>query len=77
MTDKNPFLPDDVCPALMTKALALNQVYLTCEFEERSASDVAIFYCLKTMLGWGPDDDDVSPDACRPGRVCHCGTDPT
>ena len=67
------FLPEDVCPALATKALALNQIYRTTEFEERAASDVAIFYCIQTMVEHGPDGDDVQPSTCRPGRDCWCG----
>ncbi|MCA9320539.1 MAG: hypothetical protein KDB53_07380 [Planctomycetes bacterium] len=75
---RESFLPEDVCPALRTKALALNQIYLTTSFEERAESNVAVFHCLKTMVEHGPDGRDALPEACRPGRRCWCGVaDPT
>ena len=67
-----PFLPHDACPALFTKTKALNSLYVPSPAEVRWAADVAIFWCLKTMREQGPDDADVSPAACRPGRSCYC-----
>ena len=74
---RGEFLPPDVCPALMTKTMALNPHYRRTETEEYFSADVAIFYCLQTMREFGPDADDVDPRGCRPGRGCWCGGDPT
>lgn len=70
------FLPTDACPALMTKTMALNTHYQPSEFEARAQSNVAIFYCLKTMQNFGPDNDDACPESCRPGRGCWLGEAP-
>ena len=67
------FLPPDVCPLLRTKSLALNTHYEPTVFEERAHSNVAVFYCVKTMNGFGPDDLDIGPAECRSDRSCWCG----
>jgi hypothetical protein len=34
--------------------------------------DNTIYWCLKTMKGFGPDDDAVGGQECRsPGRTCY------
>jgi hypothetical protein len=34
--------------------------------------DNTIYWCLKTMKSFGPDDDQVSGDECRnPSRSCY------
>ena len=67
------FLPPDICPLLRTKSLALNTHYEPTVFEERAQSNVAVFYCMKTMGTFGPDDLDIGPDDCRCGRSCWSG----
>ena len=76
MNPKHPdpnFLPEDICPALRTKSLALNSHYETTAFEIKAQSNVAIFHCIKTMSEFGPDDDDLGPSQCRSHRECWCG----
>jgi hypothetical protein len=39
---------------------------------EYEAGDSSNFWCLKTMKGYGPDDDPVDRDSCRDtGRPCY------
>ncbi len=65
------FLPPDVCSCLLTKTMALNTEYRRSAFEDRFTADTAIFQCLCTMSVHGPDEDDVMPEKCRPGRRCY------
>lgn len=67
------FLPKDVCPCLRTKTLHLNTEYRRSAFEERFTADTALFTCMVTMCDWGPDEADVLPNRCRPGRACYDG----
>ncbi len=40
--------------------------------ESHDGYDNSIYWCLKTMKGFGPDDDFVSRDDCRnPDRPCY------
>ena len=75
MNQKPVFLPPDVCPCLMTKTMHLNTEYRRSEFEEGFTADTALFHCLITMNAQGPDEDDVVPEKCRPGRRCYDGND--
>lgn len=80
MSDKKPepFLPKDKCACLRTKTMALNTHWIPSEAELRSRADTAIFWCIKTMMPWGPDEDDATPESCRPGRECwDTEADPT
>jgi hypothetical protein len=38
---------------------------------ENSASSTAVYWCVQTMTPVGPDDDQVIPDRCIPGRNCY------
>ena len=67
------FLPLDVCPCLRTKTMHLNTEYRRSAFEERFSADTALFTCTVTQCPWGPDEDDVLPERCRPGRSCYEG----
>lgn len=67
------FLPADVCPCLHTKTRNLNTEYRRSAFEERFSADTAIFTCTVTHCPWGPDEADVTPERCRPGRACYDG----
>ncbi len=72
------FLPDDVCCCLRTKTMSLNTDYRRSPFEGTFTADTALFHCLKTMDAHGPDEEDVEPELCRPGRGCWCSmVDPT
>ena len=64
-------LPADLCPCLMTKTMNLNTEYRRTAYEHSFLADTALFHCLVTMCGQGPDDDDVEPEKCRPGRGCY------
>ena len=66
------FLPDDVCSGFRTKTMTLNTEHRRCAEEVKMTANTAYFYCLKTMREHGPDEDDVTPDFCRPGRDCYC-----
>ncbi|HIA27247.1 MAG TPA: hypothetical protein EYN79_03875 [Planctomycetes bacterium] len=68
---KQEFLPEDVCPCLRTKTMTLNTEYRRSAFEDRFTADTAFFHCLRTMAYHGPDQLDVRPDMCRPGRSCY------
>jgi hypothetical protein len=40
--------------------------------ESHADYDNTIYWCLKTMKGFGPDDDFVSAEDCRnPSRACY------
>ena len=65
-------IPRDICSCFMTKTMHLNTDHRRCAFEESLTADTALFHCLKTMDGIGPDEDDVLPERCRPTRSCHC-----
>jgi len=69
---KPQVLPKDACSALMTKTMTLNTEHRRSLQEHFFTADTAIFYCLRTMHEHGPDNDDVLPDTCRPGRECWC-----
>ena len=64
-------LPSDVCSCLFTKTMALNTQYRRSAFGERFTADTVLFTCVRTMNAHGPDEDDVLPDKCRPGRTCY------
>jgi hypothetical protein len=74
--DMNP-IPRDICPRFMTKTMTLNPEHRRSPEEDRSQSCTAHFWCVRTMEVFGPDDQDVFPDDCRPGRSCYEGVDPT
>ncbi len=57
----------------MTKTMTLNTEYRRSPFEDRFTADTAVFHCLSTMSPQGPDDADVIPEMCRPGRTCYAG----
>ena len=38
---------------------------------ENTASSTAVYWCVQTMTPVGPDDDQVLPDRCTPGRNCY------
>mgnify|MGYP006899591756 CR=1 FL=1 len=72
MANQKPvFLTDDVCPCLRTKTMTLNTEYRRSAYEDSFTADTAIFHCLRTMCGHGPDELDVAADMCRPGRECY------
>ena len=79
MSNQKPeFLPRDLCSCFFTKTMALNTEYRRSAFEDRFTADTAIFHCIRTMCDQGPDDADVLPDTCRPGRSCYAAeVDPT
>ncbi len=68
---KREFLSPDICPCFMTKTMTLNTEYRRSPFEDRFTADTAVFHCVRTMGAQGPDDDDVIPETCRPGRACY------
>ncbi|MGE3166705.1 MAG: hypothetical protein AB7O52_17520 [Planctomycetota bacterium] len=77
---KPELLPDDVCSLLMTKTRHLNTHHRRSAFEDRFTAHTALFHCIRTMAAQGPDDADVLPACCRPGRSCYEGgatEDPT
>lgn len=80
MTLKKPdVIPADICSCLMTKTMALNTEYRRTVYETTLTADTALYHCIVTMSNMGPDEDDVEPWKCRPGRSCHdCNeVDPT
>lgn len=47
-------------------------VYTDGSRDEEHDEDSSVYWCLKTMKGYGPDDDIVDrAGCCRPGRVCY------
>ena len=72
MSNQKPIhLPADICPCFWTKTMQLNTEYRRSEHEEGFVADTAIFNCLVTMRTYGPDQGDVEPVQCRPGRACY------
>lgn len=64
-------LPADVCEHLCTKTMYTGgedrrQVEEWPGGQFRPAS----FWCVFTQRPWGPDEDLVGPEECRPGRAC-------
>jgi hypothetical protein len=40
--------------------------------ERREDCDTTIYWCVKTLKGFGPDDESVAwDDCCRPERTCY------
>ncbi len=72
---KPELLPADICPCFMTKTMTLNTDYRRSAFEDRFTADTAVFHCVKTMEPHGPDEDDVLPEKCRPGRSCYAAAE--
>lgn len=68
---KPELLPPDVCSALFTKTLHLNTHHRRSAFEDFFTACTATFHCLRTHAAHGPDEDDVLPGKCRPGRRCY------
>ena len=64
-------LPADCCEHLCTKTM-----YMASEdgdldrYEEFEDADTASFWCVFTQTAFGPDDQAVEPESCRPGRTC-------
>ena len=58
----------EICQHLRTKASYVpaerSPLYLT------KTSPTAQYWCLKTMMVVGPDNDFVCPEDCKPDRVC-------
>ena len=69
-TNQEP-LPKDLCPEFKTKTMTLNTEYRRNPFEDQAESCTAHFWCMLTMDVHGPDDDDVMPHECLPGRSCY------
>lgn len=64
-------LPADVCPCLRTKTMTLNTHHRRSAAEDGFTADTAVYHCLVTMAAQGPDEKDVVPAMCRPGRACY------
>lgn len=71
------FFPKDMCDALMTKTKTLNTEYRRAPEENFYSADTAYFYCLCTMREHGPDENDVEPHSCIPGRKCFSSGTPS
>ena len=65
-----PTAPASPCRHLRSKGM---YVYTDGQsFDEHADYDNTIFWCLKTMKSFGPDDDPVHADDCRnPARTCY------
>jgi hypothetical protein len=47
-------------------------VYTDGSREVDEDDDTSVYWCLKTMKGFGPDDDIVDRSGCcKPGRPCY------
>ena len=47
-------------------------VYTDGSLGDEDDDEGTIYWCLKTMKGYGPDDDVVDREGCcRPGRSCY------
>jgi hypothetical protein len=64
-------LPADVCEHLCTKTMYIGQDdRRSLEESAGMGPSTATFWCVFTQFPLGPDGDEVSPEACRPGRAC-------
>ncbi len=52
------------CPNLRCK-----QMYY--EGRKPEILDTTVFWCVKTLMPLGPDNEPVEPEICQPGRPCH------
>ena len=74
--DRRDDLPHDLCDCLRTKAMTMGAYSKPTIAEDAGAADTAIYHCMVTMATHGPDEDDVMPCACRPGRQCYVPASP-
>ena len=63
-----------VCRKLRTKTGFGTIEGLTRDWRE-GVSSTAVFWCLRTMETWGPDEQPTHASACRQGRQCFETTD--
>lgn len=69
-------LPQDLCACLRTKTMTMGAHARPTIAEDVGAADTAIYHCIVTMTSHGPDEADVMPGACRPGRRCYTPSHP-
>ncbi len=65
-------LPKDVCPLLMMKQILVHGLD-DVVFDDRRYPGDGYFWCQRTCMQVGPDDELVNVDTCRPGRTCWDG----
>lgn len=58
------------CLKLRTKAMYVQSVVDPAESTFYDTYDNAVYWCVKTQTGFGPDGETVRPDACCGGRGC-------
>jgi hypothetical protein len=63
-------LPKDVCENLCTKTMYMASSGSPDVYEEEPGISTASFWCVFTQTPFGEDGQEVSPQACRPGRAC-------
>jgi len=61
--------PPRVCRMLRTKTAFGTLEGLSADWRE-GRSMTAVYWCLRTMETWGPDDGIAEAGACRSGRRC-------
>jgi hypothetical protein len=75
MPDPDPTaLPPDAPPASPCRHLRSKGMYVYTDglHDPHGDYDNTIYWCLKTMKGFGPDDDMVNGEDCRnPARTCY------
>jgi len=58
------------CLKLRTKGMYVQSVVDPDESTFYDAYDNAVYWCVATQTGFGPDGKPVRPDSCRHGRSC-------
>ena len=63
-----------VCRKLRTKN-AFGSMQTGAPDWREGTSSTAVYWCLKTMETWGPDDGFAHPHTCKDGRRCFASPD--
>jgi hypothetical protein len=58
------------CVKLRTRGMYLQSAVDPNESRLYDSYDNAVFWCVKTQTGFGPDGDPVRAETCRGGRGC-------
>jgi hypothetical protein len=58
------------CLKLRTKGMYVQSIVDPDEPTFYDNYDNAVYWCVKTQTGFGPDGEPVRPEACRGGRGC-------
>jgi hypothetical protein len=67
----SPAPPSVPCRCLRTKRMYIPALAEDALDLEQNQNDQSFYWCNKTLSALGPDDNQVHPSLCQPGRSCH------